>query len=160
MPDNHPLPHIDEILRDCAKGLFFGKIDMTNLFFQTKVHPNDIHWLAAHTTPWGLYEWTVMPMGIHNAPAVHQRRMTCALRHLIGRICHVYLDNIVIWSQSLEEHEKNVCAVLEALHQATLFCSPTKTSLFCTELDFLGHHIAAHGVEAHPKKVAKILDWP
>ena len=74
IPDNHPLPQIDEILHDCTKGQFFGKIDMTNSFFQTKVHPNDIHWLAVHT-PWGLYEWTVMPMGVHNAPAVHQRHM-------------------------------------------------------------------------------------
>ena len=114
IPDNHPLPQIDEILHDCTKGQFFGKIDMTNSFFQTKVHPDDIHWLAVHT-PWGLYKWTVMPMGVRNAPVIHQHCMTSALRHLIGKICHVYLDDIIIWSQSLEEHEQNVCAVLDML---------------------------------------------
>ena len=72
----------------------------------------------------------------------------------------MYLDNIIIWSQSLEEHKQNVRAVLDTLQQATLFCSPKKTSLFCLEVDFLGHHISAHGVEADLKKVAKILDWP
>ena len=132
---------------------------MTNSFFQTKVHPDDIKWLATHT-PWGLYEWMVMPMGVRNVPAVHQQRMTCALRHLIGKICHIYLDDIIIWSQTVEEHEKNVRLVLDALRQASLYCSPKKASLFCIELDFLGHHISARGIEADPKKVAKILDWP
>jgi len=78
VPDNHLLPKIEEILCDCVKGKFFAKIDMTNTFFQTKVHPNDVKWLAVHT-PWGLYEWLVMPMGVCNAPAVHQCRMACML---------------------------------------------------------------------------------
>lgn len=159
VPDNHPLPRIDEILRDCAKGKVFGKIDMTNSFFQTKVHPDDMHLLAVHT-PWGLYEWTVMPMGVRNAPAAHQRRMSTALRHLIGKICHVYLDDIIIWSQTLEEHEINVRKVLEALRAAHLFCSLKKTSLFNLEIDFLGHHISARGIEPDKTKIARILDWP
>lgn len=159
VPDNHPLPRIDEILRDCAKGKVFGKIDMTNSFFQTKVHPDDMHLLAVHT-PWGLYEWTVMPMGVRNAPAAHQCRMSTALCHLIGKICHVYLDDIIIWSQTLEEHETNVREVLQALRNAHLFCSLKKTSLFNLEIDFLGHHISARGIEPDKSKVARILDWP
>ena len=159
IPDNHPLPKIDEILRDCAKGEFFAKIDMTNTFFQTKVRPDDTKWLAVHT-PWGLYEWLVMPMGVRNAPAVHQWRMTSALRHLIGRICHVYLDDIIIWSQTLEEHIQNVRTMLQALRDAKLFCSLKKTQLFCTEVLFLGHKVSNRGIEADPDKVARILDWP
>ena len=68
-------------------------MDMTNSFFQTHVHPDDIH-LTAVQTPWGLYEWTVMPMGGCNAPSTHQHHMTDALCELIGKICHVYLDEI------------------------------------------------------------------
>ena len=132
---------------------------MTNTFFQTKVHPDDPKWLAVHT-PWGLYEWLVMPMGVHNAPAVHQWRMMSALRHLIGRICHVYLDDIIIWSQTLEEHIQNVRTVLQALRDAKLFCSLKKTQLFCTEVLFLGHKMSNRGIEADPDKVACILDWP
>jgi hypothetical protein len=76
--DNFPLPRIDDILADCGKGKIFGKMDMTNSFFQTRVHPDNIH-LTAVRTPWGLYEWTVMPQGGCNAPATHQRRMTDVL---------------------------------------------------------------------------------
>lgn len=159
IPDNHPLPRINEILRDCAKGKIFGKIDMTNSFFQTRIHPDDIKYTAIDT-PKGLHEWTVMPQGGRNAPATHQRRMYIALRPLIGKICHAYLDDIIIWSQSVAEHVRNVKLVLDALRAACLFCSPKKTSLFCTEVDFLGHHISAAGIEADASKAQRILDWP
>lgn len=159
IPDAHPLPSIQEILSDCGTGKIWGKIDMTNSFFQTRVHPDDVQYTAV-TTPFGQYEWTVMPQGCRNAPATHQRRMCNALRPFIGSICHVYLDDIIIWSQSLEEHRENVAKVLEALRDHSLFCSPKKTALFCIELDFLGHHISRRGVEADGKKVDRILDWP
>jgi hypothetical protein len=63
VPDAHPLPWVDDILADCAKGKIWSKLDMTNSFFQTRVHPDDIH-LTAVSTPWGLYEWLAMPMGL------------------------------------------------------------------------------------------------
>ena len=157
--DNFPLPRVDDILADCAKGKIFGKMDMTNSFFQTRVHPDDIH-LTAVRTPWGLYEWVVMPMGGCNAPSTHQRRMTDALRELIGQICHVYLDDIIIWSQTVEEHEANVTKVLEALRKANLFCNGSKTTLFSTEISFLGHKISAAGIQADPRKINRILEWP
>ncbi|PSR74302.1 hypothetical protein PHLCEN_2v9954 [Hermanssonia centrifuga] len=72
IPDVHPLPSIAEILSDCGNGKFFAKIDMTNSFFQTRVHPDDVP-LTAVTMPFGLYEWTIMPQGCRNAPATHQR---------------------------------------------------------------------------------------
>lgn len=62
VPDSHPLPRIDDVIADCAKGRIWAKIDMTNSFFQTKVHPDNIKYTSV-TTPFGLYEWTVMPMG-------------------------------------------------------------------------------------------------
>ena len=157
--DNFPLPRVDDILADCARGKIFGKMDMTNSFFQTRVHPDDIH-LTAVRTPWGLYEWIVMPMGGCNAPSTHQCRMTDALRELIGKICHVYLDDIIIWSQTVEEHEANVDKVLEALRRANLYCNGAKTTLFATEISFLGHKISAAGIQADPHKIDRILDWP
>ena len=157
--DNFPLPWVDDILADCAKGKIFGKMDMTNSFFQTRVHPDDIH-LTAVWTPWGLYEWTIMPMGGCNAPSTHQCHMTDALRELIGKICHVYLDDIIIWSQTVEKHEINVAKVLEALWKANLFCNGAKMTLFATEISFLGHKISAAGIQADPWKIDCILDWP
>jgi len=123
------------------------------------MHPDDIP-LTAVNTPWGLYEWNVMPMGIRNAPSIHQRRVTTALRTHIGRICHVYLDDIVIWSRTLEDHYTNVATVLKCLQDNCLYCNPTKTKLFCTEIRFLGHRISAKGVEADESKTDRIRQWP
>jgi Reverse transcriptase (RNA-dependent DNA polymerase) len=111
VPDNYLIPRVDTILADCAHRKIWGKLDMTNSFFQTLVHPDDRQFLAV-MTPYGLYEWVVMPMGCRNSPATHQRRMNAALRKHIGKICHVYLDDIIIWSQSVKEHAENVCLVL------------------------------------------------
>jgi hypothetical protein len=154
-----PLPRVDDILADCAKGKIWSKMDMTNSFFQTRVHPDDIH-LTAMTTPLGLYEWLAMPMGLKNAPPIHQQRMVAALRHLIGKICHIYLDDIVIWSNSVAEHAKHIDMVMAALSAAKLHLNPNKCAFFLLEMDFLGHHISACGIEPNSSKVDRILNWP
>jgi hypothetical protein len=136
-----------------------GKIDMTNLFFQTLVHPEHVKYTAT-LTPFGPWEWVVMPMGLRNSLATHQRHITLALKDLIRQICHVYLDNFIIWSLCIAEHKKNVGAILEALKVANLYCSLKKSMLFSTEVDFLGHHISTRGIEADSSKVTRILKWP
>ncbi|RDB23809.1 Retrovirus-related Pol polyprotein from transposon 17.6 [Hypsizygus marmoreus] len=120
------------------------KSDPSVLPHWTLVHPDDIKYTAT-LTPFGLWEW---------------RCVTLAIRKLIRKICHVYLDDIIIWSQTLEEHERNVALVLEALRDAHLYCSLKKSNLFATKIDFLGHHISARGVEAGSSKVEKIVNWP
>lgn len=159
IPDNFALPRVDDILADCAKGKIWATIDMTDSFFQTRMHPDDIHKTAV-TTPFGNYEWCVMPMGFRNSPAIHQRHVTNALRKYIGKICHIYLDDIVVWSDSLEEHIRNVNTIMEALRKAKLYVNEKKTHLFCSEIHFLGHKISQKGIEADGSKVDKILDWP
>jgi len=94
-------------LADAGQGKIWSKMDMTNSFFHTWMHPDSIA-LTAITTPFGLYECMVMPMGLHNSPPVHQQRVANALQELIGKVCHIYLDDIIIWSSCLEEHEKHV----------------------------------------------------
>lgn len=110
--DAFPLCRVDDILADCAKGKIWSTIDFTDSFFQTKLHPDSIKYTAV-STPLGLYEWLVMPQGLRNAPAVQQRRVTAALRDLIGITCHVYLDDIVIWSETVEQHEKDIRNIFE-----------------------------------------------
>ena len=119
------------------------------------MHPDDIKYTAV-STPQGAFEWLVMPMGFRNAPAIHQRRVAMALQKYIGKICHVYLDDIIIWSQTIEEHEKNVQTILNALKEAKLYMNRKKTTLFCHEVDFLGHKISAKGIEADTRKVERI----
>ena len=157
--DLHPLPRIDDILADCAKGKIWSKMDMTNSFFQTRVHPDDVH-LTTVTTPLGLYEWLAMPMGLRNSPAIHQRRVTAALCEYIGKICHIYLDDIVIWSNDVAEHTRHIDLVMKALHKARLYCNPAKCKFYLTEMDFLGHHISIQGIEPNSSKVDRIIQWP
>jgi hypothetical protein len=159
VPDNYPMPKVSEILSDCARGKFFCKIDLKDSYFQTRMHPDDIHKTAV-STPRGLYEWTVMPMGLRNAPAIQQRRLESALRELLHDICHCFLDDIVGWSGSLSNHVQNVHKILLALRKAGVFINPEKTKLFATEIEFLGHRISDHGIEACEKKAGRILDWP
>ena len=123
------------------------------------MHPDDIP-LTAVNTPWGLYKWLMMPMGIKNAPAIHQCQVSTALQPFIGKICHVYLDNIVIWSDNLEDHTGNVQRILQTLEDAKLYCNPKRTKLFCMEIHFLGHRISSRGIEADGGKADQIRNWP
>jgi hypothetical protein len=155
--DSHPLPHVDNILADCAKGKIWSVIDMTNSFFQTRVHPDDVH-LTAVTTPFGLYEWLAMPMGLHNSPAIYQHRMTTALQEHLGKICHIYLDDIVIWSNSVEDHTKHIHMVMQSLIKVKLYCNPNKCKFFQKEIDFLGHHVSECGIEPNSSKIDKVVN--
>ena len=105
--DLYPLPWADDILANCAKGCIRSCLDMMNSFFQTWVHPDDVH-LTAIMTPFGLYEWTVMPQGLKNITLIHQWRMNAPLCHLIRKTCHIYIDDIMIWSSSIAEHVRHI----------------------------------------------------
>lgn len=85
MTDHYPLHHIDDILTDASTGKIWSKLDMTDSFFHIKMHPDSIP-LTAVNTPFGLYEWTVMPQGIKNSPSVYQHCVNEALREYIGKI--------------------------------------------------------------------------
>ena len=132
---------------------------MTNSFFQTRGHPDHIPFTAV-STPFGLYEWLVMLMGLENSPAIHQRHITKALGHLIGKMCHIYLDNIIIWSNSIDKHKQNIAKVLQALSDAHLYCNPKETYLFHQEINFLGHNISACRIEADSSETDCVLNWP
>jgi len=157
--NSHPLPRVDNILADCAKGKIWATIDMTDSFLQTRVHPDDIH-LTAVTTPFGLYKWTVMPMGYRNTPSIHQHWVTAALQKYLGKICHIYLDDIVIWSQDIVEHKKNVHLIFQVLIDPKLYCNKKKSKLFLFRVNFLGHTVSQDGIEADEKKAEKIENWP
>jgi len=101
-----------------------------------------------------------MPMGCYNVPATHQPCVSLALKDHIGKFCHVYLDNIVIWSQLIDKHKRNIATILESLCCAHLYCLMKKSNHFCSEIDFLGHYISLRGIEADSSKVQHIMDWP
>jgi hypothetical protein len=105
---------VNDLLADCARGKIWATTDMTDSFFQTPMHLDDIHKTAV-TTPFRTYEWYAMPMGFCNSPSIHQRHITNALHLFIGKICHIYLDDIIIWSNNIEEHIANIRKIMDAL---------------------------------------------
>src|SRR5437762_7775734 len=98
-----------------------------------------------------------MPQGLCNAVAMFQWYINWVLRECVGRFCAVYIDDIAIWSNSVEEHEEHVRLILEALREAGICASKKKSVLFADEISFLGHTISSRGVEVAQKKVDKIL---
>jgi hypothetical protein len=114
---------------------------MTDSFFHTKMDPDSIH-LTAVTMPLGLYEWLVMPQGLRNAQPVHQQHVTAAPHSFLGIFAHIYLDDIIIWSNSLEEHTTQIKLVMDALQKACLYCNVKKSKFYLMELVFFGHWIS------------------
>ena len=86
--------------------------------------------------------------------------MTAALHSLLSKFCHIYLDDIVIWSDSLDQHMEHVRLVLAALRDVKLYCNPRKCHFYLLQMNFLGHHISTRGIEANTSRVDKILNWP
>jgi hypothetical protein len=100
-----------------------------------------------------------MPMGLTNAPSTHQGRLEEALGDLLNTICVVYLDNIVVFSNSAKEPAIHTKKVLQRLREANLYCSKKKTKLFRKEIKFLGHWISEDGIRADNEKVKQVLNW-
>ncbi|KAJ2928059.1 hypothetical protein H1R20_g9033, partial [Candolleomyces eurysporus] len=125
----------------------------------TRMHPDDVEFTAVSTL-WGSFDWLVMPMGLRNAPSIHQRRIARALAPFLGNFVHVYLDDIVVFSDTVEEHVCHLHEILTALREHRLSLNPKKTCLFCNEIHCLGHVISAEGVHPDGQKVDKIKHWP
>ena len=109
----------------------------------------------AFITPWGLFEWNRMPFGLCNAPATFQRLINQVLRKYLRKFILVYLDNIIIYSKTFEEHKEYVRLVFEALRAAFLMMKPKKCKFAQKELRFFGHIISAEGIRTDLIKLPK-----
>jgi Reverse transcriptase (RNA-dependent DNA polymerase) len=138
------LPHQDPIIRRVAKSKYHGKLDCPNSYYQMDVEPPRTCTRRHSKLPFRFFEWPVMPQGLCNAPATWRRFMNWVLRKYIDRICYVYIDNIVIFSNSLKEYLVNLRLVLDALREAGVIVSK-KSQLFADEIKFLGHIISSRG---------------
>ena len=154
--DHTPLPRQEDIIRPMARAKIRGKMDMPMSYYQLGMHEDDIH-KTAFKTPFGMFEWLVMPQGLCNAPATFQRYLNWVLRKYIGRFCAVYIDDIAIWSNSIEEHIQHVRLILDALREHGLLVSIDKSILFADALPFLGFIISSKGVEVAQDKIDKII---
>ncbi|KMQ85713.1 hypothetical protein RF55_15566, partial [Lasius niger] len=157
--DAYPLPNIVDILDQLGGAQYFSVCDLASGFHQIKMDPADGH-KTAFTTPFGHYEFDRMPFGLKNAPATFQRLMDLVLTGLQGEELFVYMDDIVIYATSLEEHERKYNALIERLRQANLKLQPDKCEFLKTEVTYLGHVIGRDGVKPDPKKLEAVQQFP
>jgi hypothetical protein len=157
--DSYPLPVIDEVLAMLGKAKWFSSIDLASGYWQIKVKEEDRE-KTAFITKYGIYEFTVMPFGLCNAPATFQRLMDKVLRPYIGRIALVYLDDIVVFSDTFEQHLKDLATIFETLKQAELKLNREKCHFFLQSIKFLGHVISKDGVQPDEDKIIKVKNFP
>ena len=142
--DVTPFPDQDNICNDVARAKVRSKIDMSNAYEQILVHEDD----TAFATIYGTFYSCVMQIGDCNAPATFQRLMTSVFQDCIGKFVHVYLDDIFVFSESVEDHEKHLKVVFELLRKNLFYLREDKVQLYANEVDCLGHKIDDKGIHA------------
>ncbi|GBG89720.1 hypothetical protein CBR_g49573 [Chara braunii] len=154
-----PLPRIDDLL-DWVQGCkYFSKIDLKSRYHQIEVHPDD-QYKTAFRTRYGHYEFIVMPFGLTNAPATFQRCMNDLFRPWLGKFVVVYLDDILVFSRTLQEHQGHLRQVLEKLREANFKINAKKCEWAKTQVLYLGHVLDGDGIKPEDSKIAAIRDWP
>jgi hypothetical protein len=154
----YPLPIMSE-LQDRVRGAkIFTKIDLKNGYNLIRIKPGD-EWKTAFKTRYGLYEYTVMPFGLSNTPATFQNMMNHIFQDLLDLGLIVYLDDILIYAETEEEHDRIVTDVLKCLAENRLAISQDKCFGSTTRVDFLGYVISKDGIEMAQDKVQYIWDW-
>jgi hypothetical protein len=154
-----PLPNIQDLIDMLSGKAYFSSIDLVNGYRQILLSDSDIP-KTAFSTPWGHYEALVVWEGLCNAPAVFQAVMNEVFKPYLGRFVLIYLDDILVFSKTLDEHAEHIDAVLTKLTENNLFAKLTKSDFCKEQLKWLGHIITREGVKMDPSKVQKILDWP
>ena len=156
-PDPYQMPLIEEILDMLASARFISKVDLNKGFHQIPIDPVDIA-KTAFCTPWGKFEFSVMPFGLRNGPAVFQRLMDRIL-HKDKDISQVYIDDIAIFSSSWEQHCIDIARVLDRLRQSGLTANVSKCQWGQTKCEFLGHVVGMGKVSPADLKVQAVRDF-
>lgn len=153
--DKFPIPNIENILDKLGRAQYFTTLDLAKGFHQILVNEEDRK-KTAFSTPQGHYEYIRMPFGLKNAPATFQRLMNDVLKEYINKICVVYLDDILIFSTTLNEHIENIKKIFNKLKEYNLKIQIDKCKFFAKETEYLGHILTPEGVKPNPKKVEDI----
>lgn len=144
-PFVYPIPQINEILDSLGDSKYFSTIDLKSGFYQVPIDPRDAA-KTAFSTPKGHFEFTRMPMGLRNSPSTFQRLMNTVLFEIEDVKAIVYLDDIIVFGRTIQEHNENLIKVLKALRKHNLKIEPTKCQILKTELKFLGHTVDKNGI--------------
>jgi hypothetical protein len=156
--NKYPLPNINDLF-DILKGTkVFSKIDLWSGYFQLKIREQDIP-KTAFTTRYGLYEYTVMSVGLTNAPAYFMTMMNKVFMEYLDKFIVVFIDDILIYSKDDKEHEKHLRLIMEKVREYKLYAKFSKCEFWLNKVGFLGHIVSAEGVTVDPSKVASVTEW-
>ena len=162
-PDTYPLPRTEDLLDQLGKSRYFSTLDLASGFWQTRIHPDSVE-KTAFTTPHRLFEFQGMPFGLTNAPGVFQRLMQQVLMGLNPEnspdFVSVYIDDILVFSKTLEEHLQHLEIVLKRVIEVGLKLKPVKCQFFRQEVEYLSHMITPLGLKTSNRHVAAVDQFP
>jgi Reverse transcriptase (RNA-dependent DNA polymerase)/RNase H-like domain found in reverse transcriptase/Integrase zinc binding domain/Chromo (CHRromatin Organisation MOdifier) domain len=157
--NRYPLPLINELFDRLRNAKRFTKLDMRDGYHRLRMAEGE-EWKTAFRTRYGLFEYTVMPFGLCNAPGTFQHYVNDIFRDMLDVFMSAYLDDLLIYSKNLKEHKRHVRLVLERLAEHGLHLKATKCQFHQTEISFLGFVISEHGISMDPEKIRAITSWP
>ena len=157
--DSHPLPRISEALDALGGAQWFSTLDLRSGYWQIEVD-SDSKEKTAFITHNGLYEFNVLPFGLCNSPATFQRLMTHALRGLEWDICLVYIDDLIIFSRTFDDHLQHLELVFKRLRKAGVRLKPSKCHFVQSKVEYLGHVVSAEGLSPNPNKIKAVQEFP
>ena len=152
------LPDSNEIFDKLGGNKYYSTLDMQKGYYQIKMSHESIH-KTAFTCSQGHYEFLRMPFGLCGAPSTFQRAVQSILIEENNKSCLIYLDDIIVFGRTLEEHNERLLSVLKRLHDAGVKLSKTKCHFGKESVKFLGHIISQRGIETDPEKTKKIREW-
>ncbi|GBG66307.1 hypothetical protein CBR_g58798 [Chara braunii] len=153
-----PLPHIDDLLERLGGAKFFSKLDLKSGYHQLEIRQED-RYKIAFKTRYGHFEWLVMPFGLTNAPTF-RAAMTTEFRHMLDLFVLIYLDDILVYSWSLDEHVEHLRTILKRLRQAKCKANRDKCEFARQELEYLGHYVTSQGIRPLADKIEALRVWP
>jgi transposase InsO family protein len=156
--NRYPIPLIQETLDRLSKARYFTKLDIIHAFNRIRIREGDEKYTAFRTR-WGLFEQLVMPFGLKNGPSTFQHYINDTLHEFLDVFVTAYIDDILIYSNSLSEHRKHVRLVLERLRDAGLQCDIRKCKFHANEVTYLGLIVTREGIKMDPTKVEAIMSW-
>ena len=158
--DSHPLPRICETLESLAGAAHFLTFDMNSGFWQVPMDEESKQYTAFTLGSMGLYECESMPFGLCNAPSTFQRLMQNCLGELNLTYCLIYLDDVIVFSDTPEEHLRRMRVVFDRLREHSLKLKPSKCEVFKSEINYLAHHVSQKGVLPSKKNLESIAQCP
>lgn len=157
--DKYPLPRIEEILDSLGKCQYFSTLDLAQGFYQIEMDERSLEKTAFSVNNQHLM-FKRMCFGLKNAPATFQRVMDNVLRPFLFKFCFVYIDDVIIFSKSLEEHVQHLTLVLQRLREVNLKVQLDKTEFLHKEVAFLGHLVTQDGIKPNPEKISVMKQYP